>query len=99
MRDMHEGHVRLMAILDDQIDKKKYIKFAGMRLVRQTTDAPLYGIWIDGETVTIFRADRVPSTTLLARQLRQVAAAYQDDDGDAEAAAEGITDSGSHSLH
>ena len=102
MRGIHEGHEQLMAILDDQLEKVTHMEFDEMILARQDTEAPLYAVMMDEddeEAVTIFRADHAPSTTALARQLRQLAAAYRQDDDDAEAAAEEIADGGGHSLH
>lgn len=100
MRDIHQDHEELMVILDDQLDKLTHMEFDEMKLARQDTEAPLYAVMIDGEAVTIFRADHAPSTTALARQLRQTAAAYRQGDGsDAEDAAASIADGGGHSLH
>ena len=98
MNEIHKDHEELVVVLDDQIQQERYIEFDEMRVIRQCTRDPLYGVAIDGDLVTIFRADHAPSTTALARQLRQTAAAYQEGDGGDTEAAEGIADGG-HSLH
>lgn len=98
MNRVHEGHERLVVILSDGVEEGDHLEFDdGIHLTRQSTDAPLFAVEIDGDLLTIFRADHASSTTILARQLRQVAAAHRQ--GSGEAAAEGIADGGGHSLH
>lgn len=79
MRDIHKDHEKLLAVLDDSVDESEGVWLDdGIAFIRQSTDNPLYGLFVDGDLLTIIRTSNVTTTTELAREARRVAARHRD---------------------
>lgn len=87
-----ENHETLLPVLADELDDGEGVVLdEGVVVTRQSTERPLFAVFVDDDCVTIFDASLTASTTSLARKIRNAAAIHRGRDGDGETVAgEGV---------
>jgi hypothetical protein len=86
------GHTGLFVVLADRLDAGQgYTIDEGIKLVRQDTDRPLYGMFVDGDCINVFDASAGNETATLGYKIRAAAAQYRSEE---ETDGEDIVDGG-----